>query len=131
LLESWLSKLEEHSFGVSGFRKHVHKISGTTVAQAGHNHKLSLVTGPPWPGSGGHIHRILGATETGKSPHAHQMKGWTAPSIATSAEHTHSIEMNTKEAEAHVHAVHGLTSAFAPSRAMALAARTPDGVFDK
>lgn len=131
MLELWLARLEESSFGVSGFRKHVHKISGTTATQAGHNHKLSMVTGPPWPGSGGHIHRIIGATETGKSAHTHQMKGWTGPSMATGAEHTHSVDMNTKEAEAHAHSVTGTTAAFAPNRSAALAARTPDGVLGK
>jgi hypothetical protein len=131
LLELWLAKLEESSFGVSGFRKHVHKITGTTATQAGHNHKVSVITGPPWPGAGGHIHRILGATETGKSAHAHQMKGWTGPSMATGAEHTHPVDLNTKETEAHAHAVTGATAAFAPNRSAALAARTADGVFGK
>ena len=88
-----------------------------------------MVTGTPWPGSGGHIHRIIGATETGKSAHMHQMTGWTGPSMATGAEHTHSIDMKTREAEAHAHAVAGTTAAFAPNRSAALAARTPDGVF--
>lgn len=116
---------------MSGFRRHVHKISGTTASQAGHNHRLSVVTGPPWPGSKGHIHRILGATETGKSVHSHQVKGWTGPSTATSAEHTHSVDINTKEAEAHFHIVHGVSSALVSSRAAAMTARTPDGVFNE
>ena len=64
MLELWLAKLEESSFGVSGFRKHVHKITGTTATQAGHNHKVSVITGPPWPGAGGHIHRIIGLMNT-------------------------------------------------------------------
>ncbi|HON43212.1 MAG TPA: hypothetical protein PLM74_08815 [Bacillota bacterium] len=116
---------------MSGFRKHVHKLSGTTATQAGHHHKVSVITGPPWPGAGGHIHRIIGATETGKSPHVHQMKGWTGPSMTTGAEHTHSVDISTKETQAHAHTVTGTTAAFAPSRSAALAARTTDGVFGK
>lgn len=116
---------------MSGFRKHVHKISGTTATEAGHSHKLSVITGPPWPGSGGHIHRIIGATETGKSAHAHQMKGWTGPSTATGAEHTHTVSISTKETDAHAHAVTGSTAAFAPNRSAALTSRTTDGVFGK
>ena len=97
LLELWLSKLEETTFGVQDFRKHSHVITGVSAMEAGHVHKMSLMTGRPWPGPGGHIHRITGNTAPDAGGHYHPIRGWTGPSAETDSGHTHTISFATSE----------------------------------
>lgn len=126
MLETWLSKLEERSFGVSGFRHHSHAYIGLSQASLGHAHKLMIRTGRPWPSRGGHRHMITGYTIVDITGHQHQLKGWTSPSETPGPGHVHEIDTATlvpsvgatsigddvKAARApdHVHAVKGSTT---------------------
>lgn len=129
MLERLFDRLEQKSFGVRDFRKHVHRIDGTTVNEAGHSHRVGFVTGPPWPSPRGHVHRVVGATASGKASHSHEVSGWTSPSTSTDANHTHTVSLRTKNAESHVHRINGVTASFIPSRTAAYRTEAQDGVF--
>ncbi|WP_141603913.1 YmaF family protein [Terrilactibacillus laevilacticus] len=60
---------------------HVHQISGITSFDAGHNHRISGVTGPAIPiPNGGHYHEFRGVTSVnGVHPHTHRYSGRTSP----------------------------------------------------
>jgi hypothetical protein len=131
LLEELLSHLEKTSFGIEGFRDHVHRVVGTTVSESEHVHRVDIVKGPPWPGPGGHTHRLLGETDLDDSGHSHQIRGWTRPSSDTSIDHTHQIELQTREIRAHGHKVQGTTASYSPDRWTAMHTRVEDGLRPK
>jgi hypothetical protein len=97
LLETWLTKLEERSFGVRDFKRHWHALVGLSLEEANHTHKLTLRTGRPWPGRGGHMHMITGYTVPDASGHQHHVRGWTAPSAETGIGHVHDVNVSTLE----------------------------------
>ena len=97
MLETWLTKLEERSFGVRDFKRHWHALVGLSLEEANHTHKLTLRTGRPWPGRGGHIHMITGYTVPDASGHQHHVRGWTAPSAETGIGHVHDVNVSTLE----------------------------------
>lgn len=125
MLETWLSKLEERSFGVSGFRHHSHALIGLSQASLGHAHKLMIRTGRPWPSRGGHRHMVTGFTIVDITGHQHQLKGWTSTAAQAGPGHVHDIDTATlvpstdtlspggakaSKAPAHVHPVKGTTT---------------------
>lgn len=128
MLEELLSHLEKTSFGIEGFRNHVHRIVGKTVSESGHAHQMDVVTGPPWPGPGGHTHRFTGETHLDDSGHSHQVRGWTGSSLDTGIDHSHQVELNTREIRAHSHLVQGTTAAYSPDRWTALRTRVEEGL---
>jgi len=114
LLEMWLSKLEEQSFGVSGFRHHSHAFVGLSQASLGHAHKLMVRTGHPWPSRGGHRHLVTGYTIADITGHQHQLKGWTSPSEHTGSGHSHELNVATLKPPANPPARGGVKAAAVP-----------------
>ncbi len=128
MLEELLSHLERTSFGIEGFRNHVHRMVGETVSEGEHAHRVDLVTGPPWPGPGGHTHRFTGETRPDNGGHSHQVRGWTGPSQETAIDHSHPIEVHTRETQAHSHMVQGTTAQYSPDRWTARRTRVDEGL---
>ncbi len=128
MLEELLSHLEKISFGIEGFRNHVHRVSGKTVSEGSHVHQVDIVTGPPWPGPGGHIHRIVGETRLDDSTHSHQIRGWTGPSQETDIDHSHLVELRVREIRDHSHQVQGSTASYSPDRWTALRTSVEEGL---